>query len=62
MFEFRAIMAFRMEGDDAATQNVVEGLSIEDTADGYRLRLVPCYGLSGEIVVKQLAVRVEAGM
>jgi hypothetical protein len=62
VFEFHAIMAFRMEGEDPDTQNVVQGLAVEDTGSGYRLRLFPSYGLSGEILVKHLVVRVEAGI
>jgi hypothetical protein len=62
VFEFRAIMELRMEGEDADEQNVVRGLDVEDADGGYRLRLFPCYGLSGELVVRQLSVRVEGGI
>ena len=55
-------MAFRMEGEDAGTQNAVQGLSVEDADGGDRLRLFPSYGVSGEVVVKHLSVRVKGGI
>jgi Immunity protein 50 len=61
VFEFREIKYLRLEGEDADCQNVISGLSIEKTTDGYRLDLHPCYGLSGQIVAKQLHIRLESG-
>ena len=60
VFEFAGIRSLRIEGEDADTQNVIAALVIEQTNDGYRLGLSPCYGLAGEILVKDLKVRLEA--
>jgi hypothetical protein len=60
-FEFAGIKTLRLHGEDADTQNVIQGLGIERTDEGYRLELQPCYGLAGELTVEQIAVHVEPG-
>lgn len=58
-FEFAGIKSLHIEGEDADSQNVISGLLIEPVTDGYRLVLSPCYGVAGEMVVKELRVRLE---
>ena len=60
VFEFTGIRSVRIEGEDADVQNVISSLLIEEVNDGYRLVLGPCYGMAGEIVVKDLRVRLES--
>jgi hypothetical protein len=60
-FEFAGIKTLRLHGEDADRQNVIQGLGIEQTDEGYRLELAPCYGLAGELTVEQIAVHVEPG-
>jgi hypothetical protein len=60
VFEFTGIRAVRIEGEDADVQNVISSLLVEQVNDGYRLVLGPCYGMAGEIVVKDLSVRLES--
>jgi hypothetical protein len=62
VFEFTAMRSLHMEAEDADTANVIQGLSVEETENGYRLRVFPSHGLCAEIVAQQLAVRVEGGM
>lgn len=61
VFEFDRIKDIRLEGENADVQNVISGLWVEETQDGYRLILGPCYGVAGELVVEHLSVRVEPG-
>jgi len=60
VFEFTGIGSLRLEGEDADGQNVISALVIEQTRDGYRLMMSPCYGLAGEIVVRELKVSLES--
>jgi Immunity protein 50 len=60
-FEFAGIRSLRLHGEDADTQNVIQGLSIEPIDDAYRLQLAPSHGLAGELTVEQIAVHVEPG-
>ena len=60
-FEFVGIKRLGLQGEDADSQNVIQGLVIERTEQGYRLELGPCYGIAGEMIVEQLAVHVEPG-
>ena len=59
VFEFTGIRSLRVEGEDADTQNVIAALVIEPIASGYRIGVSPCYGLAGEILVKDLRVSLE---
>lgn len=59
IFEFTGIRSVRIAGEDADVQNVLACLVIERVNDGYRLIFSPCYGMSGEIEVKDLKVRLE---
>jgi Immunity protein 50 len=60
VFEFTGIRSVRIEGEDADVQNVISSLIVEQVDDGYRLLVGPCYGMAGEIVVKDLKVRLES--
>jgi immunity protein 50 of polymorphic toxin system len=59
VFEFTGIRSLRIHGEDTDNQNVISSLVIEQTNDGYRLVLGPSYGMAGEMVVKDLSVRLE---
>ena len=59
-FDLQGISQLHLEGEEADGQNVVDSIAIEVSAGGYRLQLKPCYGLYGEVVAKQLSVRIEA--
>jgi hypothetical protein len=59
VFEFSGITSLDLDGEDADVQNVISGLAIERVQKGYALSLGPCYGLAGEITVRELTVRVE---
>lgn len=59
VFEFSGIRSVRLEGEDADRQNVISSLLIEQLDGAYRLFLAPCYGMAGEMVVKDLKVRLE---
>lgn len=61
VFEFVGIKTLELQGEDADSQNVIQGLVIERTEQGYRLGLSPCYGIAGEMTVEQLTVHVEPG-
>lgn len=43
-------------------QNVISGLDLQKTADGYDLILEPCYGVEGHIVAAQIAIEFEPGI
>jgi len=60
VFEFSGISSLRIEGEDADTQNVISSLLVEKTNGGWHLVLEPCYGIAGEIVARDLRVRLEA--
>jgi len=63
VFELATLMLVHMEAEDVDRNDVIQGLSVEETEKGgYRLRLLPWRGLSGEIVAQELAVRIEVGM
>ncbi len=42
-------------------QNVVYGLAIEKTGEGFQIALEPCYGLAGRIEADKLAIRLTPG-
>ena len=58
-FDLRDLSSLLLEGEGADGQNVIDGIVVEQTPDGYRLQLEPCYGLSGEIVARHLSVQIE---
>ena len=58
-FELRGIKWLSLEGEDADRQNVIQSLALEQTPDGWKIELVPCYGVSGEIVAEHVSVRIE---
>jgi hypothetical protein len=59
VFEFSGVESLHLVGEDADGQNVMSGLDIERRAQSWRLRFGPCYGLSGELTVADIMVRVE---
>jgi hypothetical protein len=42
-------------------QNVISGLSLEETAAGYRLTLHPCFGAQGTIEAERVRITIEPG-
>src|SRR5262249_4153946 len=59
VFELTGIRSLPSDGEAADVQNVIGDLLVEQVRDGYRLSLSPSYGISGEIIVKDLRVRLE---
>jgi hypothetical protein len=43
-------------------QNVISGLNVQKTEDGYELFLDGCYGIAGRVKCAQLLVEIEPGM
>lgn len=41
---------------DFSTQNVIDGLAIDEEAEGLRITLEPCFGLAGWIVAREVSV------
>ena len=58
-FGFGGIIDLDLHGEDADSQNVISGLSVEDIAEGTKVSFWPCYGLSGHITAKGVNVRIE---
>ncbi len=58
-FSFGEILA--MDLGDFNHQNVIFGLGIAKTDDGFELTLHPCYGLTGTIRTATLAIRFIEG-
>jgi len=44
---------------DFSSQNVVSGLILRETDDGFAIRLAPCYGLAGTINPRNLSIEIE---
>ncbi len=61
VIEFSDIHWVRVEGEDANRQNVIRGLMLHDAANGHRLVLSPSYGLAGEVIARQMRMRIEPG-
>lgn len=59
VFSLTRITRLQLEGEDADRQNVLAGLAINRTAEGYTLEMTPCYGLSGRIVAASVTAAVE---
>ena len=59
------LVTFILEGiqavqlDDFNHQNVISGLSLEETTAGYRLTLHPCFGAQGTIDAKRVRISIE---
>jgi hypothetical protein len=58
-FELGGVTELSLEGFNH--QNVIFGLFIERSDNGYRIELEPCYGLSGAITAKTVRVALEPG-
>jgi hypothetical protein len=61
VFEFDGIRRLRLEGDEAEATGILPALTLERTAQGYRLELRPSRGIGGEIVAEEMAMRIEGG-
>jgi len=59
-FELSGVTELSLEGFNH--QNVIFGLFIERSDNGYRIGLEPCYGLSGAITAKTVRVALEPGI
>jgi hypothetical protein len=58
-FSFEAITQLSLEG--FSQQNVIFGLSLEQSGAGYLVNLEDCYGLSGSISAERLSIKLEPG-
>jgi hypothetical protein len=58
-FELSGVTELSLEGFNH--QNVVFGLYVERSDDGFQMELEPCYGLSGTITAKAVRVTLEPG-
>jgi hypothetical protein len=58
-FWLEGIVALSLCGFNS--QNVISGLEIEPTPAGHRVRLAPCYGLSGDIEAEKMSITLEPG-
>jgi hypothetical protein len=43
-------------------QNVISGLAVKRSQDGFELNLGPCYGLAGALIARSIRVEFEPGM
>jgi hypothetical protein len=59
-FELGDVTELSLEG--FSHQNVIFGLFIERSDDGFRIELEPCFGLSGAITAKTVRVALEPGV
>ena len=59
-FELGGVTELSLEGFNH--QNVIFGLFIERSDDGFRIELEPCFGLSGAITAKTVRVALEPGV
>ncbi len=48
--------------NDFSSQNVISGLDLIQTAQGYELSLGPCYGLEGTLTAKRIRLRLDPGI
>jgi hypothetical protein len=48
-----------LELGDFNLQNVISGLNIRKTDDGYQIEMGPCYGLAGSITARKLSIEIE---
>jgi len=61
------IVTFILEGIQAVQladfnhQNVISGLSLEETAAGFRLTLHPCFGAQGAIEAEHVTITIQPG-
>jgi hypothetical protein len=59
------LVRFRLEGissltlSDFSCQNVIFGLSLSQTEEGFKIDLDPCYGLPATIAAKKLSIDFE---
>jgi len=57
-FQFEEIISLDLA--DFNQQNVLFGLDLSRTDDGFRMVLDPCYGVSGTIAARSFSVKYEA--
>jgi len=48
--------------NDFNAQNVIDGLQLRQTAEGYELALEPCHGLEGTITANHVHLELEPGI
>jgi len=48
--------------NDFNAQNVIAGLQLRQTAEGYELALEPCYGMEGTITANHVHLELEPGI
>ena len=59
-FSLESIVDLNLNG--FSHQNVIAGLTIENTKNGYRFTLDPCYGVSGVIEAAKASIRLRPGL
>lgn len=50
-----------LELNGFSSQNVIGGLDVDRTNEGYRLSFHPCYGLTGTLEAKKVSVELKPG-
>jgi hypothetical protein len=58
-FIFENVSGLNLTG--FSVQNVIFGLDLEKTNEGFSLHLDPCYGLAGTIEAKRISIRLNPG-
>ena len=59
-FTMDRISDLTLDGEDINRQNVIFDLAIEETENGTRLILSPCYGLSGRITAERVSAEMNS--
>lgn len=58
-FAMKDVVGLSLNG--FSNQNVIFGLGIERTENGYRLALDDCYGIAGDLEAKDISIRLIPG-
>jgi hypothetical protein len=58
-FAMKDVVGLSLNG--FSNQNVIFGLGIERTENGYRLTLDDCYGIAGDLEAKDISIRLIPG-
>ena len=67
IFTKHVIVEFILEGvknlhlDDFNAQNVISGLDLKQTAEGFELVLEGCYGVEGTITADRIRIQIQPG-
>ena len=65
IMEKHLLVCFQMEEiislslSDFNSQNVISGLGISQSEDGFIIDIDPCYGLSGRIAARKISIEIE---